>query len=533
MPDYLAPWHGSRSLIANLEVGDGVTSIGAAAFKDCPNLMYAALANSVTGIGDSAFYASRKLVYLNVPSALERIGAMAFANCYMLPGFTLPAGVSRIGEGAFAGCRAMTAFNVDPSNTEYVSVDSVLYSRDMKLLLAYPPTRSDAVFTVPDGVESIAASAFATSGNLVEVRLPESILRIGNGAFAGCMELVKINIPKGLKIIQPNVFTTCRKLANVDLAHVYAIGEGAFAWCSALTAVDLSNLQSIGDMAFFHCENLASIKITALLVEIGREAFGQCYGFKGFDVDKNNPSYSSENGVLYDKEQTTLIVYPPMKDEEEFTVPQTINTIAAYAFNGSAFTAIDLANVKTIRHDAFLNSHLKSVDLAGVEGAIEESTFSGSKDLASVKIPEAITSIGDSVFSGCTALETVEAAAVVPYAISASAFEDVDLTRATLHVPTGAKAAYRSAEVWKEFGKILDGSGTSAEAVRDDLHIYMYKNTVYVGSNSAETIEIYSVTGSLLYRGMKPAGTVMIETFSQDTVLIVKGSSGWSRKVAR
>ncbi|MDR0538636.1 MAG: leucine-rich repeat domain-containing protein [Tannerellaceae bacterium] len=533
IPDNLELWNeaSTRNRILTIEMESGITGIGAKAFAQCSNLVYANIANSVTNIGDSAFFQCSKLSFVNIPRALTRIGAFAFGSCYQLPSFTVPYDVNRIGEGAFAACRAIAYFEVDPLNEHYTVVDGVLYNKDKTLLLAYPVAKTDVVFTVPDGVEAIGESAFTTSGNLTEVKLPDNLRRIGNGAFAGCLSLTAINIPENVIMLGHDVFNSCWKLASINLGHVMAIGNGAFMWCRALTSVDLSSLRSLGDFAFFYCENLASIKITSLLVEIGVEAFGKCYGFTGFDVDANNPNYASENGVLYDKEQTTLLIYPAQKEAESFTVPSTITTIAAYAFNGSTINSVDLSNVKTIQHDAFLNSHLKSIDLTNIEGIIETATFSGSKELASVKIPETVTGIDSLAFAGCTALASVEVAAMTPYSLPANVFDEVDLSKATLSVPAGTKSLYQSADVWKEFGTISDGQTVSNEGVHENIHIYINAGSLYINSPSAETFEVYTTSGALICKGIKPAGYTVTALNTSEFILIVKGSSGWIRKV--
>ena len=70
-------------------------------------------------------------------------------------------------------------------------------------------------------------------------------------------------------------------------------------------------------------------------------------------------------------------------------------------------------------------------------------------------IPSSVTSISDEVFSGCTALSSVTNYATTPQAIDAYVFDNVNITACTLYVPAGSRANYQTADVWKEFGRIV------------------------------------------------------------------------------
>jgi hypothetical protein len=110
-------------------------------------------------------------------------------------------------------------------------------------------------------------------------------------------------------------------------------------------------------------------------------------------------------------------------------------------------------------------------------------------------------------------------------------FEDINLSACTLHVPAGTKALYEVADVWKEFGTILEAGDAGAQAILPSFEVYASGGTVYINSPVSEQIDVYSMGGALLHRRTKPAGSITIENLPKG-VLIISGSSGWVRKMA-
>jgi uncharacterized protein YjdB len=143
-----------------------------------------------------------------------------------------------------------------------------------------------------------------------------------------------------------------------------------------------------------------------------------------------------------------------------------------------------------------------------------------------------IQNIGAHAFAGLTSLEKVINLNPVPQPVSAQVFTGLVLKDIELEVPPGCESIYGLAPVWKEFGKVFtDIMPTGIQAVR----VYTANGRLYVNSPAAERISIYSVTGTLLYSFDKPAGAFTFHpspfTLHLSPVLIVKGSSGWSKKL--
>jgi hypothetical protein len=134
----------------------------------------------VTAIGDEAFRET-SLTSVTIPDSVTTIGHSAFRRT-SLTSVTIPNSVTVIGEGAFAACSTLAAIRVDERNSSFTSVDGVLFSKDMKTLVAYPGGRAGNHYTIPNSVTAIEAFAFyetgLTSVNIRTVLPPLGIWRL-------------------------------------------------------------------------------------------------------------------------------------------------------------------------------------------------------------------------------------------------------------------------------------------------------------------------------------------------------------------
>jgi len=301
----------------------------------------------VTFIASSAFLNCSNLTSVTFPNSLTGIGPQAFSGCTRLTNVILGNGVTSIGQQAFYNCTSLTSV------------------------------------TLPNSVTSIGRQAFSGS-SLTSVTLPNSFTGIGQQAFSGCTSLTNATIPNSVTSIGQEAFGGCTSLASVILPNsVTSISYGAFGACTSLTSVTIPNsVTFIGYSAF-----LGSTSLTNL------------------SADAANPAYSSLNGVLFNKAQTTLLIFPPGR--VSYVMPDSVTSIGPQAFyTCTSLTNLTIGNgVTNIGTAAFVFcTNLTSVIFGNSVANIGFSAFVGCTSLMSVTIPASVTRIGSQGFHSCTSL---------------------------------------------------------------------------------------------------------------------------------
>ena len=248
--------------IGSVTLGDGVKKIGKSAFCYCKSLASLSLGDSVEEIGERAFNMCTSLAELSLGTGLGNIGKYAFAYCENLScTVRLPASLTEIGYAPFTDT-PITAFEVAEGNPAYSAQDGVLFDKEMKILVAYPRGKADETYTVPDGVNRIAAEAFYTNPYLCEVAFPASLEEIGNSAFYSCSALEKITFAGN---------------------SLVSVGSDAFYRTGLLAAELPDSVKYVGRRAFNGCSQMEYIILGKGIEQIDTAAFGNMgTGFKLF-----------------------------------------------------------------------------------------------------------------------------------------------------------------------------------------------------------------------------------------------------------
>jgi len=150
------------------------------------------------------------------------------------------------------------------------------------------------------------------------------------------------------------------------------------------TYVISDSVTSIGDHAFYSCDNLTSITIPDSVTNIGDDAFYHCSGLKNITVENSNLNYKDIDGILFNKEGTSLIEYPAGKANETYVIPNSVTSIEDNAFSWC--------------------SNLKSITIPNSDTSIGVCAFYACGSLISIIIPDSVTSIGTGAFSYCDKL---------------------------------------------------------------------------------------------------------------------------------
>jgi hypothetical protein len=396
--------------ILSVTIPDSVVEIGEQAFWCCPSLTNVSIGNGVTTVGDSAFLGCSNLVTVRVGTNVAAIGRNAFRACTRLSDLQLPASLATVGFGAFTGCSMLTNITVNPGCDHYSSVDGVLFNGDQTTLLVFPPGRSGK-YSTPGSVTRITDYAFYQCANLTAVSLAQNVTNLGSSAFAGCSSLAEVNLPESLVGIGLDGFNSCGKLAKLTLNNgLIDVGSRAFAGCSNLTHIQIPpSVTTIGWDVFADCTELGSITIGKGVLAIGTPTFSRCTNLVEISVDTENPTYSSDAGVLFNRQKTELLCCPGGK-AGYYAIPQTVNTIGYAAFSYCVhLTGVSIpATASAIGGRAFEGcTQLASVTIPQGVSSIAGAVFARCTNLASVIIPSSVTSIGVGAFEGCTALRSV------------------------------------------------------------------------------------------------------------------------------
>lgn len=128
---------------------------------------------------------------------VERIGYNAFDHLLELKELQIPVTVTRM-EWCFYECHNLERIIVDEANPEFCSIDGVLFSKDRRVLIAYPNAHGNEYHT-PEGVTEIGHFAFKTCRNIEIIHLPKSVVKIGNNAFYQCENLKTVFLPDEIR----------------------------------------------------------------------------------------------------------------------------------------------------------------------------------------------------------------------------------------------------------------------------------------------------------------------------------------------
>ena len=410
--------------------------------------------------------------YNSANYSVTDIGYRAFDGCESLTSITIPNSVRHIGEGAFKLCPRLISINVAADNPYLCSINGVLFNGNKEALIKYPEGKQGA-YSIPNSVRYIIAYAFYHCTSLTSIEIPNSVIEIGSEAFYYYTGLTSLTIPNSVDFIGAMAFYGCTDLTSVSVPNsVIVIGDSAFGYVLNIVYNGTASGSPWGAKSvngyvegwFAYSDDtkntllgccssaIGEITIPNSVTSIGDAAFYGC-------TDLSSPVYNAH-----------LFAFMPTSYSGAYTIPNGIESIAASAFsNCTGLTSVAIPNsLTTIGYKAFENcTGLTSVTIPNSVTTIGYMAFENCTGLTSVTIPNSVTSIGRGAFSGCTRLTSITCEAVDPPILEEGypgVFGFVDKS-IPLYVLAGSVDAYKTADQWKYFEKILPISAKETEVV--------------------------------------------------------------------
>lgn len=290
---------------------------------------------NIVRISDCAFGDCKNVRSVVLSDSIRSVYQYAFYNCENLEMIKIGKSVSKIRSSAFWYCTSLKDIVVDEENRWFkTGEDGVLYNKNQTEIVKCPGGKTETKFELKLSVRSIRP-----------------------GAFDSCLNLTEINANENSEIFSSDKGVLYNK-TQTELI-VYPCGK----------------MES-------------SFEISKQIEKIYPRAIANCINLSSINTNKENEYFSSVNGVLYDKYQTELLVYPAGKRDECYTPVPKLQVISSYAFAGC--------------------KHLVSFVSPGTINSLEKGIFEGCISLNNIIISNCTEVINDYVFIGCSGLHKLE-----------------------------------------------------------------------------------------------------------------------------
>lgn len=430
-----------------LQYFTGLTSIGEHTFADCSNLSSIKIPINVTSLCAYAFEECRKLTTVTIPKSVNSLH-IPFYGCHGLKSiiveWTSPAGVNIVdGAGIVASVFPITLFVPIGSKNAYEAAE---FWKDFASI-----EEPKNITFADDKVKAICVQNWDTNNDG----------ELSNAEAAAVTDLGK-------------VFQYNEEITSFDeLQHF-----------TGLTKLTGAIVEWAGQ--FSGCTNLKSIIIPKSVAQLSFLDFDSA--IEHIKVDPDNQFFDSRDDcdAIIERESNALVV-----GCISTIIPETVTEIKDFAFSGKLWgrsTIVIPSSVKSIGEDAFSYcGSLETVKLPSSITSISDYAFSCCGNLRQVFIPSSVASIGYGVFNDCQSLTSVTLQWNEPISIPESPFLPTkpSLENATLYVPAGTKDAYQNAEVWKDFGEIVELGNDMADIGENVYYLKNVETGKYLSNGNA------------------------------------------------
>lgn len=499
--------------LSSIVMPDNITVIGTGAFKGCVNLVSVSIPEKVTNIKSSAFEGCSQLESVVFPQNITELGGQSFKGCKALKTFTFPK-VTSLADEILSGCDALVSVTIPETVT---AVASLVFAGCMKLaeihVAASLPPDIGWSWQPFQNVDKNTCKLFIPAGSLASYNsakewgdftnkieedgeIEPKIVEVAEaGTLSTFISVGEKNVIKDLTVIGDLNGTDIRFIREMA-GRTYDDKECA----GSLEILDLSqaNIVEGGEPYFymyseFRTKNdefsvyffkgckLKTIEFPQSLKVIGNAAFSECYNLSG-----------------------------------KIIIPEGVTTVGVSSFEATAIESVELPSslvtvtggsmiIDAIGAHAFENCRsLREINIPESVTTIQASVFSGCTSLTTITLPKGIISVLGNAFQDCTGLKEIRVHASIPPKAYYQAFYRVDTETCKLMVPEGTRDAYKKADEWKEFDIQEDATlGIEEDEINNDsVKVYAVQNGVVIESSGSIPVNIYSISGDLLYEGL-------------------------------
>ncbi|MDR1115109.1 MAG: leucine-rich repeat protein [Tannerella sp.] len=529
-------------------IPDEVTSIGVRAFQNCSSLTSIEIPSPVASIGKGAFGRCISLASVEIANSVVSIGESAFEGCISLLSVEIPASVVGIGRNAFGGCSSLFAVNADAANSHFLSEDGILYNRDKTELYIYPAGKGGE-FSISGSVTGVGAYAFSGCRGLRSVEIPKSVASLGYNAFGGCSSLkdetVEWTVP-----LMPAAYATTGAVSAVEgvplsacTLHVpvgaKAVYEAANVWKDFGTVAEITP------------------ELTVPLEEIGF-AFG---GGRDSVIVIANMGWTVVTGG-----SPWLTVTPASGGFGNDTLRLTAvaNTDTLVRRDTLVFTGGGITHRIAVAQEGLPHISADPSEAEGDSGTIDISlnipvdetftvTFTVSLPAGFLLNPEA-TSLAAELLSRFELDITPNAAggwsfSIRPKVSTLSATETVyrQVVQVAFTMDETVEPGEHEVKISDVDLQLNSGQTIHQDEITVPVNVtnpvgnaavestgIIYGGQLFINTPVAERIAVYSIDGMMMYQSQKQPGVATFDLHSLPRgVLIVRGDSGWVKKIVR
>lgn len=470
--------------ITGITIGNNIRTIKSGAFEWCTKLQYVNLGSSVKEIDYAAFRNCDVLSSIYIPNSVTSIGAQAFSGCEILNSISIGSGVKTIADDAFSTNPNLTTITVSSSNTNYASMNGVLFNKNVTKLICFPSGKSGS-YTVPSSIESIGSKAFSECDKISTIIFSESLTNIENNAFYGCDSLQTVMFNNSLQNIGEYSFYNCKKLNSISLPDsLNEIGQNAFGMCTNLKSINWGNgIKTIAEYMFSGCTSLQEVSISNSIESISSYAFSGCSSLSTIGIGTNVKII--ENNAFRNTGITSI------------NIPESVDKLGVRVFSNCTNLEEATLGAKTIDNFIFYNCpKLKSINLLESVQTIGTAIAYRCPLLTSLHIPSKISSINSIVYDSEN-FKNVTISGDNPF------FRDID---GVVYDKSGTKLVYYPCGR-DDIYNILNGTQTIGEyafesAELNDVKIPNTVNSLEIGAfNRNDYLKYIKLPNSVTYLG--------------------------------